>query len=103
MNAKEMNCEFQALLGDRPCGAPAKHEVVWYLWPFENMKADEYGNAVPKWVWLCEKHYQDLQHFHKTYPPTHELTDEDGPLTCTSEVPIGVSIQDVTVGRSRVN
>jgi hypothetical protein len=99
----ELKCEFQGSPGDVPCGAPAKQEVVWYLWPFDNMQTDEHGDAVPQWVWLCEKHYKDLQHFHKTYPPTHELTDEDGPLTYTSEVPIGVPIKDVTVGRSRVN
>jgi hypothetical protein len=38
----------------------------WYLWPFDNMDIDEEGNTVPKWVWLCAKHFQKLQDFHVT-------------------------------------
>ena len=93
------HCEFEISFASKPCGEPAHHEVVWYLWPFADMKLNEKLEVIPKWVWLCEEHYKDLQRFHQSYPPTHGEPSEDGPLTCTSQVPLGVSIRDVTVGR----
>jgi hypothetical protein len=95
MNDKTKPCDFQGWYNDGPCNEPAQHEVVWYLWPFDGMEFDDDGNVVPKWVWLCEKHYKDLQQFHRTYAPTHDGRDEDG---CTSVVPVGISIRDVTKG-----
>src|SRR5579863_1281620 len=91
-------CEFQACFDDAACGAVAQHEVVWYLWPFDNMDVEEEGNTVARWVWLCREHYQQLQDFHLAYPPTHDLPEENEPLAYTSVVPIGISIKDVTVG-----
>ena len=92
-------CEFRGPIDRTPCTEPAEHEVVWYLLGFEDADVDDEGNAIPRWAWLCEKHYQQLQEFHEKFRPTHEMQTEDGAYE--SIVPIGLSIKDVTVGRRR--
>lgn len=96
MNNLIGRCEFDCLETEGPCGQPAHHYVIWYLWPFRNMETDEEGKTIPKWVWLCDSHYTQLVKFHRNYPPTHELA-LDGEFY-SSIVPPGISISDVTIG-----
>ena len=98
MDTETKTCEFQTCSDPAVCGAVAEREVVWYLWPFDNMELDEEGNTVPRWLWLCRKHCEQLQKFHRACPPTHDLPEENGTLAYVSVVPIGISIKDVTVG-----